>query len=178
MTCYCVFLYHELLQGNGVSGALESCRGLADPSSLKIPDVNFYMREERIRHYFLEWSLCHTCTRIGCGLFVKELWFHSALSLGGHRGHLFWSPFFLEPNTSCRLSEGVDYLRTCFQLLVLWREVQLIWDVGYTCKIRFFFRKLFIHFGFWMQRYRILLFIRAMLLSLMMQKHLTSQMMI
>lgn len=25
-----------------------------------------------MRHYFLEWSLCHTFTRICCGLFVKE----------------------------------------------------------------------------------------------------------
>lgn len=100
--------------------SMELCRAMGVGLS-QAASGNFFLRKKRMKHYFLEWSLCHAFTHISCGLSAKELGIHSTVSCRGV--HLF----SLE-------SEGVGCLRTCFRLLVLCREVQLIWDIGRTCE--------------------------------------------
>lgn len=79
-----------------------------------------------MRHYFLEWSLCHTFAHISCGLFVKESVIPQQCELGGTGDGCFEALSPSSPPPVHTLSEDVGCLRTCFRLLVLSREVQLI----------------------------------------------------
>lgn len=95
-------------------------------------------RSFRMRHYFLEWSLCHAFTCISCGLFVKDPVIPQHGELGRALRMSGLKPF-LPPAHHLPAGCLKKWLRTCFQLLVLCREVWFMRDIGYTCENTVFF---------------------------------------
>lgn len=70
----------------------------------------------RMRHYFLEWSLCHAFTCISCGLFVTQRSCDSTARWAGEGTEDVWFEALSSSSAppACRLSEEVtqDLLST------------------------------------------------------------------